>query len=193
VCAGLALIALGNVLAPDTVQRGADFWTEPLLPETISELEPSTDRPTYAYSVVPGGVFDEGELAKALEQDPVVAEHYGAVDPQAFHAEKVAEDRLVYVSYRKDDQVYWTRNKVRLHKDEAILTDGKNEIRARCGNKISDSPVAPVADSEPDPIELDRLIADDTDPNSSALLASAPNPNGPGAGVLGPGPERQPA
>lgn len=64
--------------------------------------------------------------------------------------------RFAHVSYRKGDRLFWTRNKVRIPAGERILTDGRHEIRARCGNRIEDSPegeVEPEADA-PLPVEL---------------------------------------
>jgi hypothetical protein len=158
-------------------------------------------RPVYRHSVVPGGVYTAEELGRAM-QDEVVAAHYGILDPGAIRAEVVAADRLAYVSYRKNDQVYWTRNKVLLTRGETILTDGVHEVRARCGNRISDTPGFPVAEIEPDQMEFDRLV-DETpfgDPGVPMLVARAVpplemlalgtlpgDPGGPSFGTAGPG------
>lgn len=160
------------------------------------EIQESTDsavspaaRPVYRHSVIPGGVFTPEELKDALVEDAVAAAHYKDVDAAAIKPAVVKEDRYAYVSYRKDDQIFWTRNKVRLAAGETILTDGTNEIRARCGNCISESPMLPVAEAEaePDLAELDRLV-DESDPGTEPLLAAAVRSvlESPG-GALGPG------
>jgi hypothetical protein len=118
-------------------------------------------RPTYLYSVIPGGAYTPEELHSAIAEDIVVARHYADVSPDAARAEVVADDRLVYVSYRKDGSIYWTKNKVRLRRGETILTDGTSAIRARCGNRISTEAMAPVSEAEPDPVIFDRLLDDD--------------------------------
>ena len=46
--------------------------------------------------------------------------------------------RSAYVSYRRGDRTYWTRDRVWLKAGETVLTDGATTIRARCGNCVSD-------------------------------------------------------
>jgi hypothetical protein len=67
------------------------------------------------------------------------------------------------MSYRIGDQIYWTRNKVLLNAGEITLTNGDIEIRARCGNRISETAMFPASDSEPDVVEFDRLVDDEPD------------------------------
>jgi len=61
----------------------------------------------------------------------------------------------VFLSYRVGDAVYWTSRPVRLPHGETLLTDGINYARARCGNRISETPRTPVNDTEPAPEALD--------------------------------------
>jgi hypothetical protein len=56
------------------------------------------------------------------------------------------------------DRIYWTRHRVRLRRGETILANEGVQLRGRCGNQISDEPMLPVADREPDPSELDALV-----------------------------------
>jgi hypothetical protein len=47
--------------------------------------------------------------------------------------------------------VYWTRRLITLHKGEKLLTDGVHFARARCGNRLVESPTEPSLPSdEPD-------------------------------------------
>ena len=158
----------------------ANFLDSPVIfdgfPELVSLDSPdaASARPVFRHSVIPGGVYTPAELRNALARDTVASSHYPSLEPDAVRAAVVTQDRLAYVSYRKDDQIYWTRNKVRLSAGETILTDGTHEIRARCGNCISDTPMLPVADVEPDAAELDRLV-DESEPNQAGdpFLAAA--------------------
>jgi len=111
----------------------------------------------YKYSVIPGGAHSKDELSDAIARDGVVAAHYRGVSLGAVRAERVNDDRLVYVSYRIDDKTYWTKHKVLLKKGETILTDGVTQIRSRCGNCISLQPMAPTMDNEPEAAQLDAL------------------------------------
>jgi hypothetical protein len=81
----------------------------------------------------------------------------------------VAADKLAYMSYRIGDDIYWTRRQIRLHRGETILTNGRIELRGRCGNAISVDPMVPTAESEPGPLELEALAA-----RESSVLSSHP-------------------
>jgi hypothetical protein len=65
------------------------------------------------------------------------------------------------VSYRKGDQVYWTAKKVMLAQGETLLSDGSNEMRARCANRISDVAQFPVEAQDPGAEVLDAMMEDD--------------------------------
>ena len=123
----------------------------------VAPPEFASDRPVYRYSVVPGGTHNPGELKEAIARDAVVAAHYSKLDQSQLRKEIVSADRLVHVSYRKGDQVFWTKKKVLLRKGEAILTDGVTQVRARCGNCIAEQPAGPTSPEEPDVVEFDRL------------------------------------
>jgi len=85
-----------------------------------------------------------------------VAEHYAAFDYAHARVVPVSQPRLVYVSYRRHNKVYWTRKQVSLHPGEKLLTDGKIAARARCGNQVSVLPQANTSPDEPLMAELDR-------------------------------------
>jgi hypothetical protein len=119
-------------------------------------------RPNYNYSVIPGGARDAQELARAIQTDEVVADHYRDVDPSTMHPQKVSVERMAHVSYRINDRVFWTKKPVRIYEGETILTNGETEIRARCGNAISMAPLLPTSDDEPESTEFDALT--DTGP-----------------------------
>jgi hypothetical protein len=125
-------------------------------------------RPIYRHSVIPGGAYSVQELVKATEDDPVVFAQYGsAVQDKPVRIASSPRPRRVYMSYRIGDQIYWTKRKALLTAGETTLTNGDIEIRARCGNQISETEMFPVAENEPDAVEFDNLVADEP-----ALLAS---------------------
>ena len=127
-------------------------------PDVIGISAPAAlGRANFGYSVIPGGAWDARELTRAVNQDPVVADHYRNLDPTAVRAEILTADRLAYVSYRVHDRVYWTKGKVRIRSGETILTDGETQIRARCGNCISLEPMLPTSADEPDESQFDAL------------------------------------
>ncbi|MBC7455123.1 MAG: hypothetical protein H7335_15770 [Massilia sp.] len=136
-------------------------------------------RLVYRNSVIPGGVRSAAELAAAVQRDAVIKTHYANFDVAAAQLVQVKQSRLVHVSYRIGDQIYWTKNKVRLAQGEELLSDGTHLARARCGNRIADEPQEPVLDNEPAPEVLDAVFvsADDLiDPAAAAVaVATAVN------------------
>jgi len=112
----------------------------------VAEAAPvdEASRPYYRYSVVAGGVYSKAEVAQRMEEDSVVRAHYQEVATGELRPRVNGRDRRVYVSYRVGPNVYWTKNPVLLKQNEMVLTDGENEIRTRCGNRISEDPREPV-------------------------------------------------
>jgi hypothetical protein len=113
-------------------------------------------RLVYPYSVVPGGVESAEELRQVTAHDAIVAAHYSGFDYKRARVIEVDRPRLVYLSYRRGGQIYWTRKQASLHPGEKLLTDGQMTARARCGNQVSVLPQANTSPEEPMMAELDR-------------------------------------
>jgi hypothetical protein len=113
-------------------------------------------RVVYPYSVVPGGVTSAAELRQVAAHDGVVAQHYSGFDYNRAHVVQVTQPKLVYLSYRRGDHVYWSSKQASLHVGETLLTDGKITARTRCGNQVSVLPQANTSPNEPMMSELDR-------------------------------------
>ena len=180
---GAAAVLEGPVDSPATVTAEQYEWLKRALVDNTAASYVPTEAPTtaaaravYKYSVIPGGAYDGEELRRALA-DPVVAAHYEKVDRTNIRTEVVPADRYVHVSYRKGDTIFWSKKKVLLRKGETILTDGTTQIRSRCGNCISEEPLAPTAADEPDVVEFDRLV-DSIAPRDEAPGATATNVTG---------------
>ena len=105
--------------------------------------------------MIPGGVQNAQELRNALEHDPIAAAHYAGFDIGQTHVVRLASDEEMYVSFRLNNRIYWTRKRLKLLKGEAVITDGKNVARTRCGNRLSDTAQAPVAPKQPLDMTLD--------------------------------------
>jgi hypothetical protein len=122
-------------------------------PEMAGDFLPAKAKRTiYPYSIIPGGVNGREELAASIMNDPVVSAHYADFVIRQARVIKAEEAKLVHVSYRLRNQIFWTAKTVRLPKGETLITDGQEVARTRCGNKVSISPQAPVSEEEP-PIE----------------------------------------
>jgi hypothetical protein len=60
------------------------------------------------------------------------------------------------------DKIFWTAKPVTIKAGETVLCDGKNFIRARCGNRISERPMRPIRQNEPSEDELDAAVSPDS-------------------------------
>ncbi|HEV3201591.1 MAG TPA: hypothetical protein VGZ73_27015 [Bryobacteraceae bacterium] len=112
-------------------------------------------RPVYPFSIIRGGAYSGEELVHALESDPVAKSHYDMFQRAQLRSVRSTFVKPVYLSYRKGNLIFWTSHPVSLHDGETLLTDGNLYARARCGNRISLVPLAPVAKVEPVPDVLD--------------------------------------
>ncbi len=116
---------------------------------TISTGVEFQRRRLYPYSVVPGGVESAAELRNAISRDPLVAQLYASFDLSRAHIVRLTHDREVYVSYRYDGKIYWTKKRLLLRAGETVITEGKETGRTRCGNRVSETPMQPVRQNEP--------------------------------------------
>ncbi len=165
---GLAACTLGYALVSMPAPPRAELAVAAVLlkdtrPVANQAARAQAPRRVYPYSIVPGGVSGQTELKRVIRRDKVVAAHYATFDVDKAHAVTVNKPRAVHVSYRKGDQVYWTAKKVMLAQGETLLSDGDNEMRARCANRISDLPQFPVEAQEPSAEVLDSVVEQEAD------------------------------
>lgn len=164
---------------------------------------PPADRPVYPYSVIPGGIESPKELKEAMASDPVVAAHFRGFNLAALRVVRLQSERLVYVSYRLHDDVFWTRKQLRLLAGEKLITDGTYSARTRCGNRTSIVPQAKTLPSEPSvqeletpqspelysalspalPSTLNKVVPLETDPPSAPSASEFAGPGGVAGGV----------
>ncbi len=123
-----------------------------VLPPVIHEGR--SGRVVYPYSVIPGGIQSIQDLKNAIAKDPVVSAHYATFRLEDARIIRLDRERSMHVSYRLDNQVYWTKRKLKLLKGETLVTDGVQTARTRCGNMISETIVAQAFPNEPTLQEL---------------------------------------
>ena len=137
-----------------TVVLGVQLWhlyNVDVLNITPPKFDFRAARETYPFSVVPGGVYDWKELTDSIRHDPVARKHYEGIDTERLWAERVHKPMAAYVSYRKGDKVYWTDHPVNISEGEILLTDGKNLVRSRCGNRVEMKKPTPLPGAIPPP------------------------------------------
>jgi hypothetical protein len=146
--------------------------TRLLLANQEQLFRPHTARPVYPYSVVAGGIENARELKWIAEHDPVVAAHYAGFDYDRAREVQLVLARSVYVSYRIGNRVYWTRRRVKLHKGEKLITDGKMTARARCANRVEELPQKVMSSSEPPVAKFEEPVG----PSQGTAVQSPPVP-----------------
>ncbi|MDN4035596.1 hypothetical protein [Massilia sp. YIM B02443] len=177
VTAGVAALLVPELVGAHD-ERHAAVGTAPApaaapVPAAATPQQAAAPRRVYPYSIIPGGVSGVAELKRVIRADKVVAAHYADFDADKAQEVTVTRPRAVHVSYRKGDQVFWTAKKVMLAQGETLLSDGSNEMRARCANRISDVPRFPVEAHGPSEEELDTVLASATGEEGMFLAASA--------------------
>jgi hypothetical protein len=193
-CIGIVCVSLNlnwRVWQPlaSAEPAAASFW-----PPSSVLLPTEHSRAVYPYSVIAGGAESPQELRGAVASDSVVAQHYADFDLAKARRVTLDAPKLMYVSYRIGNKVYWTKHKLALRKGEAMLSDGRNLARTRCGNRVSVLPVRPNAPAEPSSSELDgpEFPAIASSPYLAAYAAPVPAlysgpiqaPGGPGAAFV---------
>jgi hypothetical protein len=146
-------------------------------------------RTFYLYSVIPGGIRSIQELKNAIAKDLVVSTHYATFRMERARIIRLDRERLMHVSYRLGDEVFWTQRVLTVKKGETLVTDGVQTARTRCGNLISETIAAPVSANEPPVEELNapekipftpgELESDDRFPDlEAAPIENVPSPGG---------------
>jgi hypothetical protein len=140
------------------------------------DLEPSlaNRRPTFPYSVIPGGVRTVDELRSAIAQDLLVKAHYQGFNLAKARVIRLKESREVYVSYRRDGAILWTSRKLVLRQGETVITDGTNLSRTRCGNRIADTPSYPRSPNDPSSEVFDTPIVATAFPPLDPAISDPP-------------------
>ena len=177
----LAVCVAGLRLASEGLHHYTDNWGRPqavgmnrslsaIAGPQAGAIQSRNRRIVYPYSVVPGGVQSAAELREAAVHDAIVATHYAGFNYKRARVIEVDRPRLVYLSYRRGGQIYWSRKQASLRPGEKLLTDGRMTARTRCGNQVSSLPQANTSPEEPSIAELDRpdsVASGDVSPSDS--------------------------
>ncbi len=130
-------------------------WTVWEVSDPADDLPPVKEngevRRVYPYSVVRGGVHSVQELRSAIRRDPVVARHYSDFKLDKARLIEARADRDFHVSYRMGKEIFWTKKKLKVAKNEKLITDGATFTRTRCANVLSEVLPGKTSPNEPGP------------------------------------------
>jgi hypothetical protein len=153
--------------------------------------------PIYNYSVVRGGIHSVEELRQAIAHDRAVARHYARFQYEHARLVRLQKPALVYMSYRMNDRIFWTKTRHRLNPGEELITDGTISARTKCANQVSARKQLAVSPEEPPAAALEEVEPPPLLPPAqtnfpvlykAALLTPGPGPtwSGPALGPLVP-------
>lgn len=138
-----------NQLNPEWTQGSSSLNLSILAARSATGPIPVRRRVVYPYSVVPGGVQTPEDLRQVSDHDRIVGAHYAGFDYRNARVIELNQAKMVYLSYRIGDKIFWTSKKVSLRKGEKLITDGKLTGRTRCANRVSESAQKGISPEEP--------------------------------------------
>jgi hypothetical protein len=139
-----------------TLQGRLPSSNSPVTYQTSMVVEQVT-RNVYPFSIVPGGAENLDEAKRAMK-DPAVRANYADVDFTNLRQVKLKKNLSGYVSYRRDEKIYWTSSQLTLRAGETVFTDGIYLVRGRCLNSYSPFPMLPIQPNEPTEQVLDTPV-----------------------------------
>ena len=113
--------------------------------------------PVFNYSVVRGGVHSVKDLREAIAHDHAVAEHYAKFQFQHAQIVRLKKPALVYLSYRMNGRIFWTKEPHRLSEGEELISDGTISARTKCANQVSARKHLAVSPEEPPATALEEV------------------------------------
>jgi hypothetical protein len=122
-------------------------------------------------ALLSGGFTSVDEFQQRAGNDPTLHSFYGSCSDTQAGMQQLPNDILVFATFRRGEDIKWTRKQMLVRKGEYVLTFCGKTVLARCGNLISWAPMQPSEDLPPSllAIPTDEL----KDPQALALTAQA--------------------
>lgn len=125
-------------------------------------------------ALIPGGITSVEEFLQRIAEDPTLNSFFGSCDVEAT-IQPLPDDILVFIAFRRGQEIKWARRPLLVHKGEYVLTFCGKTVLARCGNLISWTPMQPSEDVPPSFLEApveERPNPQASDPPAPVYLAS---------------------
>jgi hypothetical protein len=103
-------------------------------------------------ALIPGGITSVEEFLQRVAEDPTLNSFFGSCDVEAT-IQPLPDDILVFIAFRRGQEIKWARRPLLVHKGEYVLTFCGKTVLARCGNLISWTPMQPSEDVPPSLLE----------------------------------------
>ena len=138
------------------------------------------------FALLRGGFTTADEFFARVQADPILSSFYGACSENNVAMKPLAEDILVFSTFRRGNEIKWARKPLLVHKGEYVLTFCGKTVLARCANLISWTPMQPSEDVPPSLLEIPTEVMSDpaitvvttteTQPAGVMAAAAAPMP-----------------
>src|SRR5215471_17799615 len=126
------IVLLTGILFFALVNRGSSSKHNGAFPkQTGTAVERQTKRPAVSVihvsfrplnlALISGGVTSIEEFQQRVAQDPTLNSFFGSCDAQAT-MQPLPDDILVFMAFRRGQEIKWTRRPLLIHKGEYVLT-----------------------------------------------------------------------
>jgi hypothetical protein len=152
-----ACIALLAMQRYQSAERDIRVYYEVAAPEVTHApivVKHTTSHPVYSYSLIPGGVENVDDFCEQIQFD----EAFAGFDCSKAHEIATPRDMHVFMTFRKNGHVRWTRKPVLVKGGERVYTDGTRSFLARCANQISFVPMQPSMDIDHAQLETPAAV-----------------------------------
>lgn len=127
----------------------------------------------YNYSLIPGGVANVDDFCEQIQNEPAFA----GFNCNTANEFKLHSDIRVFMTFKKNGVIYWTKAPVLVKAGERVYTDGQRSFLARCANEIRFVPQMPSLEIEESeitvptvaPVEAPPVI----EPSAPAIAATS--------------------
>jgi hypothetical protein len=123
------------------------------------------------FALLRGGFTSVDEFFERVQEDPILHSFYGDCSDRNASMHPLAEDVTVFTTFRKNNQIKWSKKPLLVHKGEYVMTFCGKTVLARCGNLVS---MAAMQPSEDVPPALLEEPAEPIEPPLSYAAASEP-------------------
>jgi hypothetical protein len=129
------------------------------------------------FALLRGGFTSTSEFFERVNADPVLHSFYGDCSESGAAMKPLAEDMLVFSTFRRGNEIKWASKPLLIRKGEYVLTFCGKTVLARCANLISWTPMQPSEDIPPSFLEVPTDVVSDPEAIVSVAAASHSAPS----------------
>jgi hypothetical protein len=101
-------------------------------PAPIARVASAPKNVVYNYSVIPGGEGNVSDFCEEVQSDAA----FKGFNCNVAYETTLRSPIAVFMTFKKNGHIYWTKHLVSVKAGELIYTDGHRSFLARCGNEI---------------------------------------------------------